>query len=124
MGLLAEILHRISEKRKERKRRALLLSLTRKSSSDFGIEKISKLVDLVSSENFPLLLEYLELTISENLVMLSSIELLDDERRKDAIKLQNQTRGILFVRDLVEDLKTRSRELVKDAREKEDERNS
>lgn len=124
MGLLSEILHRISKKRKERKRRALLLSLVRKSSSDFGIKKLSKLVDLVSSENFPLLLEYLELTISENLVMLSSIELLDDERRKDAIKLQNQTRGILFVRDLVEDLKTRSRELVQESREKEDERNS
>lgn len=106
-----------------RARKALLRRLA-KNVPEFPSGKLAKLVDLVSGENFLLFLEYLELTISENLVTLSSIDLLDDKMHKSAIKLQNQTRGILIVRDLVEDLINRSKELARESREKEDERNN
>lgn len=113
---------RIFRKRKEK---ALLRRLTRgiPSGVPFSAGKLAKLTSLVASEDFSIFLEYLELTISENLVMLSTIELLDEDGRKRAVKLQNQTRGILFTRDLVEDLINRSKELAKVSREKEDERN-
>lgn len=109
--------------RKGRARKALLKKLSR-GVPEFGGEKTSRLIDLVSRKDFSLFLEYLELTISENLVTLSSIDLLDDKMRASAVKLQNQTRGVLAVRDLVEDLIYRSRELAKETREKEDERNN
>lgn len=118
--MLVETFQRLFKQRKERRVIKALL----KRNLELGAEKLSKLVDLVSSENFSIFLDFLELTISENLVMLSGIELLDDDGRKQAIKLQHQTRGLLQVRHLVEDLINRSKELAREVREKEDERNN
>lgn len=96
------------EKKGARAREALLLRLA-KGVPELGGEKRDKLVDLVSGENFSIFLEFLELTISENLVTLSTMDMLDDRMRIQAAKLQNQMRGVLLVRDLVEDLITTSR---------------
>lgn len=43
--------------------------------------------------------------------MFSSIELLDEEQRKMAVKMQNQLRGMRLVIDLAEDLVNQSKAL-------------
>lgn len=44
--------------------------------------------------------------------MLSSIELLDEEQRKQAVKMQNQMRGIRMVIDFATELVERSKALA------------
>lgn len=119
---MLKILHKLfkRESRKDRARKALLLRLAQ-GVPEMSLEKRDSLIDLVSQKNFSLFLEYLELTISENLVTLSNMDILDDRMRTQAVRLQNQMRGVLLVRDLVDDLITTSKAL---AREAEEERNN
>ena len=116
------IWQRLFKSKTERARTALLKRLA-KGVPELGGEKLAKLVDLVSGENFYIFLEYLELTISENLVTLSNMDVLDERMRIQAAKLQNQMRGVLLVRDLVESLITNSKVLAQEAREKEERNN-
>lgn len=78
----------------------------------FEGQRLDDLIALLSDKRFSLFLEYLELTISEKLVMLSSIELLDEEQRKQAVKMQNQMRGIRMVIDFATELVERSKALA------------
>ena len=107
-------------KRKRGARQELLSKLAR-GVPELTLEERDMLIDLVSGKNFFIFLKYLELTISENLVTLSTMDILDDRMRLQAVKLQNQMRGVLLVRDLVDDLITSSRQM---AAELEEERNT
>lgn len=77
--------------------------------SGFTGQRRDDLIAIVSDKKFSLFLEYLELTISDKLVTLSSIDLLDDDMRKQAIKLQHQMRGLQLARDIAEDLVERAK---------------
>ena len=90
-----------------------------KALQPFEGEKLDRLITLLSGEDFSLFLEYLELTISEKLVMFSSIDLLDDENRKHAIRLQQQLRGMRIVIDVAEELVARSKGLAELETEKD-----
>lgn len=87
----------------------------------FPQAKKDLLLTLLSDKKFPLFLEFLELTISEKLVTFSSIDLLDESRRPDAIRLQQQMRGVYLVIDLVEDLINRSKDIGTSTEEDEKE---
>lgn len=76
--------------------------------SGFEGEKLERLVALFTDKNFSLFLEFLDLTIYENTYILSSIDILDDTRRADAIRYQQQTQGLRLVRSLVEDMINRA----------------
>lgn len=73
---------------------------------EFKGDRLDRLMRLVALEDFSLFLEFLGLTVNEKLTILSSIDLLDDKKRIEAAKLQQQMRGLLFVYDIAEYLKT------------------
>lgn len=95
-------LKHFKERKRERKLRKIL---------PFEGSRRDELLSLLTDKRFLLFLEYLELTISEKLVMFSSIELLDEEQRKMAVKMQNQLRGMRLVIDLAEELVNQSKAL-------------
>ena len=64
----------------------------------FEGQRLDDLLALLSDKRFSLFLEYLELTISE--------------QRKQAVKMQNQMRGIRMVIDFATELVERSKTLV------------
>ena len=70
----------------------------------FTKTEMETLVGFLSDKRFSLFLEFLELTVSENIFIYSNIDIASDSGRMDAIKQQNYTRGILDVRSLVESL--------------------
>lgn len=85
----------------------------------FKENRLDDLLSLIGDKRFSLFLEYLELTISEKLIIFSSIDLLDDSQRINAIKLQNQMRGLSLAADLVEDLIRMSKEFATEKENKE-----
>lgn len=70
----------------------------------FTKTEMENLVGFLRDKRFSLFLEFLELTVSENIFIYSNIDVASDSGRMDAIKQQNYTRGILDVRSLVERL--------------------
>lgn len=88
-----------------------------KNIPQFHGARLDHLMSLVNSEDFLLFLEYLGLTVSEKLTILSSIDLLDDKKRIEAAKLQQQMRGLLMAYDIGEYLKELANQ------EKEDKQN-
>lgn len=109
------LLRRFKEWREAHKWASFCKRIQKKSG--FSGEKLDALLALISDKKFPLFLEFLELTISEKLVTFSSIDILNDSRRVDAIKLQQQMRGVMLVADLVRDLIDRSKESEEDEKE-------
>jgi hypothetical protein len=80
-----------------------------KRASAFRRQPFSKteteiLIGFFRDKRFSLFLEFLELTVSENIFIYSNIDVANESGRMDAIKQQNYTRGILDVRNLVESL--------------------
>ena len=85
---------------KARRRAKLLKSFS--GIPEFSGERLDKLLSLIDSEEFLLFLEFLGLTVQEKLTILSRIDLLDDKKRIEAAKLQQQMQGLLMVFDIAD----------------------
>lgn len=114
--MIYQLVSKLKEKRRARNWARHLKKA--KKIIPFEGKRLDDLITLVRDERFSLFLEYLELTISEKLIIFSSIDLLDETQRTNAIKMQNQMRGLSLAADLVEDLIQKSKEF---ATEKENE---
>ena len=83
------------------RRRAALQKILAKGGQIQG-QKLDRLINLVNSEDFLIFLEYLALTVEEKLTILSNIDLLDDKKRIEAVKLQQQTKGLNQIFDIAD----------------------
>ena len=97
-------LQRFRETRRAKQRKKILTWLRAHFSKDGKIQgtQLDKLITLVSSEEFLIFLEYLSLTVEEKLTILSNIDLLDERKRIEAAKLQQQTKGLLQIFDIAQ----------------------
>lgn len=105
----------LKAKLKARRRAKLLKSF--QALKPFTGSRLDKLLALVNSEDFLLFLEFLGLTVQEKLTILSRIDLLDDKKRIEAAKLQQQMQGLLMVFDISDYIREH---YVKEQPEKED----
>lgn len=102
---ICPVCSKFREWKKARRHKKLLKSFSK--LPEFQGEKLDRLLTLVSSEDFLLFLEYLGLTVQEKLTILSRIDLLDDKKRIEAAKLQQQMQGLLMVFDIADYIQAR-----------------
>lgn len=108
--MICQLVSKLIEKRRARKWARRLKKAEK--ILPFKGKRLDDLLSLIGDKRFSLFLEYLELTISEKLIIFSSIDLLDEKQRVNAIKLQQQMRGLSLAADLVEDLIRMSKEFA------------
>ena len=74
--------------------------------SDVNMDKV---YEIVSDEKFSEFLKFLRLTVEDKYYILTSMDLFDEEKRKEAIRIQYTMRGVILVEDIANALKEEAR---------------
>lgn len=81
--------------------------------SDVNMDRV---YEIITDEKFSEFLKFLRLTVEDKYYILTSMDLFDEEKRKEAIRIQYTMRGVILVEDIANALKE---EALEQSKEKE-----